>query len=170
MNPRRFSLASLMCVVAVLALMLFAVRHPTPLMASIAFAFTVFVLLVVLVRGLACLTAKRAVYLAFGVFGLAYLVIWFHEDGPPTLVTQGGIEYVMYLLERATPSGAAADDPFAAAMRSNRSILVRLPPGPGVNTVCFRQIAHCLLSLLFGSLGAMVGKLFVVREGRTASR
>jgi hypothetical protein len=170
-----------------IAVGLAALRDPSELWASSVFSLTVGVLLVSALGTAARRGASRIAFLGFTLFGGSYLVLafgpsaWINPDGlrPPTLVTR-------ILLDRIRESqlGPAANWKVISVGISLPNTVVQIASSPADLTnpqsstgplniwslyipyevSPYKQIAHSMLALVVGTLGAVAGRILVARE------
>jgi hypothetical protein len=191
MRRLRISIAGLMLLLLPVAVGLAALRDPSELWASALFSLTILALLVSALGTAARRGASRMAFLGFTLFGGSYLILafgpwaWVNRDGlrPPPLVTR-------MLLDRIRESqvGPAADwevISFGMGLPST-TLRVTLSPADLTNARSpsgslsigsmyvpydvspYKQIAHSMLALVVGTLGAIVGRIMAPREAESS--
>jgi hypothetical protein len=158
MRRPRVSIAGLMGVVVLAALGFAAIRLGPEATSGAMTLVTCAVLLLAIVGAVSRQGGRRAWWLGFALFGWAYLVAAYFSspDGP---------EFPTIALSSAVASRAGASDGFVADVRGVRAVGGMNGGGGGfggggVNTnVPHQWIAHCIWSLLFGLLGALLARL-----------
>jgi hypothetical protein len=190
MRRFRLPIAGLMLFPLPFAVGLAALREPSESWASALFSLAVLALLVSVLGTAARRGASRMAFLGFTLFGTSYLILAFgpwasvNPDGlrPPSLITR-------ILLDRIRESqvGLAANWQVVSIelpMRSEGQQLAFSPAsltndlasgGLYVNHLYvpydvsrYKQIAHSMLILVAGTLGAIVGRIVAIREADSA--
>ena len=153
----RFSLLWLMALVLLVAVGFAALGNPTGLWASALFTLAVFLLCVAVLGAVFRHGRRRAFWVGFATFGLAYLVLTFVSAGlsPPPLLTTELLAYMDRLMNN--PFIITIDGTFAAP--SPRGI-----PITGPSSVAFHQVGHSLAALVFALVGSVVARNFAARE------
>jgi hypothetical protein len=181
----RVPIASLMLFVLPIGVGLAALRDPSELWASGLFTLTLLALLVSVLGTVARRGGSRMAFLGFALFGGSYLVLtfgpwaWVNPDGlrPPPLVTR----LLLDQIQEANPglashwevkrdevnwNGRMSQLSFGPADATIRPS----PTGGGLNLHLvidvspYKQIAHSVLALLAGTLGAIAGRIVAPRE------
>ena len=176
----RLSISGLMAFVLVAAVGFAGLRSASALWASAIFTLTVAVLATATLGAMAARGRARITWAGFAVFGWVYLGttfgLWWGQNGvvaPPFLTKP--------LLDRLQPSvatpGVMTIDPGPQGeaevflppplLPSSGSPPGGSPPfaplpfaGRVVNLRHYRQIGHCLAAILFGIIGAVIGRAF----------
>lgn len=187
MRRLQVPIAGLMLFLLPVAIGLAALRDPSELWASALFSLTISALLVSALGTAARRGASRMAFLGFTLFGGSYLLLafgpwaWVNPDGlrPPPLATR-------MLLDRIRESQVEPDAnwkvislgmsygnagmqlTFSPADLTNarspsgslsfRSMYVPYDVSP------YKQIAHSMLALVAGTLGAIAGRIMAPRE------
>jgi len=140
----RVSLSRLLAVVAFFGVAFAALRLATPVLASAVYSLAVLVLATALLRGIA---RREMGWTGFGLFGLVYL--HFSLFASPPLLTGYFLEsFGSGILGFST--NMTFFSPYSSAL---------LPPDSSR-----LHVAHSLLAVLFGFMGAMLGRFFAVRS------
>jgi hypothetical protein len=184
----RVPIAGLMLSVLPVGVGLAALRDPSELWASALFTLTLLALLVSVLGTVARRGASQMAFLGFALFGGSYLVLafgpwaWVNPDGlrPPPLVTRMLLAHV-----RESKVGPVANWPeirldaswynHAQQLAYGPADLTIMPPPSGVpvspgslylvfDVSPYKQIAHSVLALLAGTLGAIAGRIVAPRE------
>jgi hypothetical protein len=147
-----------MSLVLLVAMALAALRHPSPLLASVLYS---------LVLGLVCIAAfgalfgrgsQRRMWSGFGIFAGVYLGLAFAAFplSAPSLLTTWGLSY----LDTKRASGVIDSD-----LDYLTFSYFPFPPSPTINpaSLPFFQVGHCLAALLAGLVGAGVA-VFMGRD------
>jgi hypothetical protein len=183
----RFPIAAVMLSILPIAVGLAALRDPSELWASSLFTATIMALLVSILGTVARRGAARMAFLGFALFGSSYLVLafgpwpWINPDGlrPPPLVTRILLDRL-----RAGEAGLASnwkDIRLNAQwygqfpqLASSPADLTIVPPPSGTVTAGslnllfdispYKQVAHLVMALVAGVLGAIVGRIITPRQ------
>ena len=165
MRPVRFSIAGLMGVVLLVATGLAALRSASETWASVLFLATFVAFCIALVGAFGDAGARRGAWLGFAVFGWVYVGAAFEPyDFAPNLPTDT-------LLKVLAPSFGV--DSRLLAGPFGRTWMQHAGFGRGAGVIgakSFFQIGHCLIALLAGVIGALLGGwLFRVAAKRRES-
>ena len=169
MRRFRFSLASLMSSVLVIAVACAALRYASELWASVVFTLTVGLLLgatlCVVFRG----GDARAFCLGFVLFGGGYLFVvfgpWFRGNAspqPPALLTTRLLEYLHPKLSQTVtlPGSGSGTNLVTLQLLIDENI----HPGPRTVVVPswehFQQVGHSLLALIIALVGGVLARYF----------
>jgi hypothetical protein len=144
MTRLRFTLAQLLALVFFLSFGFGALRNATPLWASATFSLAVLTVSVALAGAWSRKAGARMTWAGFGIAGGISLVIWLstsmtigYMNGPP--------QSLLYVL-------GAYINPHASGGRP---------------LIAYTQISHSLEAILFGCLGAILGRLFAPKDDRS---
>jgi hypothetical protein len=188
MRRLRVPIAGLMLSLLPVAVGLAALRDPSELWASALFTLTILTLLVSVLGTVARRGASRMAFLGFTLFGSSYLILafgpwpWVNPDGlrPPPLVTRMLLGQI-----REIKDGPAANwqdirlemnwQSSAPLITFDPADLTIMPPSSGgavtpwslylvLDVSPYKQIAHTMLALVAGALGAIVGRIIAPRE------
>lgn len=187
MKRLRIRIAGLMLLLLPIAIGLAALRDPSELWASVLFSLTVLALLVSALGTAARRGASRMAFLGFTLFGITYLMLafgpwpWVNPDGlrPPPLVTRMLLGQI-----RESKVGPAANwndirleanwQGHAQQLTFGPADLTIMPPPSGPVTPWsmylvfdvspYKQIAHSILALIAGTLGAIAGRVMAPRK------
>lgn len=180
----RFKIARLMIVIAVSAALLAARKSPADVLISALFTGTVVILLAAVIGAVACRRRARMAWLGLAVFGWTYLAAtfgpwpWLNNDGlrPPPLLTSKLIEWCQIRYPFTFAEGhlvfstSHPNFQFRGASDLSYGISPTYPGGNFPSVIfCFsplKQAGHSMGALLFGSLGAMLGRRFAGRGCR----
>jgi hypothetical protein len=164
MSRLRFTLAQLMAAVIFIGLGFAALRSASPLWASAVFTVTLAVLSAAVLGAMARRGRARMTWAGFALFGWIYLGTtfgpWASVNGvmAPPYVTRWVLDY--WDAKRGPVGqmdlwpGEVLFSPFPPAALT--------PPG----SVQFRRVGHCLAAILFGLVGAVLGRLTAAEDGR----
>jgi hypothetical protein len=149
MSRIRFSIASLLAVVLVLALAFAALRNPNRFWASATFTLAILAVSVAVVVAVARKGQARLTWLGFAVFGWASLLIWLSTsetidhsmNGPPVPVMTWGLRSLELHINQKVPIGRA-------------------------NSMDYLQVCHSLEVILVGFVGAILGRFVAVEDDR----
>jgi hypothetical protein len=186
MTRLRFTLAELMAAVIFIELGFAALRSASPLWASAVFTLTVAVLLVAVLGAMARRGRARMTWAGFALFGRVYLGTTFgpwatvHGVTAPPYVTRWPLDYWdsklwsvhrvethqsgEELFSRFTP--VLPPPPVAAPLSPALAPTPRAPLVLTPDAFQFRRIGHCLAAILFGLVGAVLGRLLATRDER----
>jgi hypothetical protein len=184
MTRDRISIAGLMGLVAIAALILVGLKEGTEAWAGAAFAMTVLVLLGAILNAVHFRGPARATWAGFALFGWAFLLFsfgpWSGADlKPPPL---GSTRLLDELQARIHPPPQMIPNPsyngltftsvsIVGSLNTLNPYIVK--PGSPIwagNPVHFRQVGHCLLALLFAVVGALWSRVAYARANRPAGR
>lgn len=178
----RFKIARLMVVIAVSAVFFAVLKSTTDVLISGLFTGTVVVLLTAVLGAVACRRRARMAWLGFAVFGWAYLAAafgpwpWLNADGlrPPPLLTTKLIMSCQTRFPFTFPPDTLKVQTFWPSpfqFRSASDLSYTNPYGPNggafpaviFNDSPVKQAGHSFGALLFGSLGAGLGRVLAGR-------
>jgi hypothetical protein len=176
MGRFRVSISGLMVAVLIAAVGLAALRAPTPLSASLIFTATVLLLATATLQALAGGGVAKRCWTGLAVFGWAYLLIAFgpgaRSNGvtPPPFPTMAlyasfkGAAAGKVTLISPEPQGEDLPETYSLdpALRSSAPTLVVL------NVMDYKRTLHSLGAVVFGLLGAAIGRL-LARSSEMAS-
>jgi hypothetical protein len=188
MRLPRFSIAGLMGLVVVVAVGVAALRFATELWAGILLMLTLGALGAAVLAFHERTGARRAWWRGFALFGWGYVVLalgpWASEwiaPGLPTTIALDGL----YARSHPAGEGAPARDLTRLALR-DYIVAVNGSPGPSTAVAFspdgrvvlgaastnpapepFRQVGHCLWTLLVACVGGVVGRTFHATGERT---
>lgn len=159
MTHFRFSLAQLMAAVIYLGLGFAALRNADRLWASATFTLSIVAISTALLGALIRRGRARPVWIGFAVFGWTYLLI---STLPPR--ASGGLGFgPLPLPPSLIEWGMASLQPY----------LWPVPSGQMWNSASlltpYEQVGHSLGIVLFGSVGAFVGRFLAMRDERANS-
>jgi hypothetical protein len=186
MSRLRFSLAQSMAIVLLIGVGLAALHSASVLWSSAVFTLTVAVLSAAILGAMARRGRVRMTWAGFALFGWVYLGTtfgpWADVNGvkAPPYVTRWGLDYwdsKLWSVYRADtgppgevlfarpvlppPPVLAANRPPPAMAMPPRPVLVLTP-----DAFQFRRIGHCLAAILFGLVGAVLGRLIAAEDDR----
>jgi hypothetical protein len=187
MRRLRVPIAAVMLSILLIAVGLAALRDPSELWASALFTATILALLVSILGTVARRGAARMAFLGFALFGTSYLVLafgpwpWTNPDGlrPPPLVTRVLLDQL-----RESEVGPASDwkdirfeaqwyGTFQHLATCPADLTFVPPPAGSVQTPSlsllfdispYKQIAHSVMALVAGVLGAIAGRIITPRQ------
>ena len=190
MRRLRFPIAGVMLSILPIGIGLAALRDPSELWASALFTLTVLALLISILGTAARRGPARMAFLGFALFGASYLVLVFgpwhgtNPDGlrPPPLVTRPLLEWI-----RECNGGPGSNWDVVRLDESWPGPVQQLTFGPAdltlvpprsrpvptwslrivVDVSPYKQIAHSMLALVAGALGAIAGRRIAPREAET---
>lgn len=167
--PRfRFSIATLLMVVAFSGLGLAALRYASPLLAGLVMGATAVVLLTSILA--AILERERSSWLGFAIFGWGYVVlVWGFgvldapgRYGPPMVPLTGQLFDMAYPILHATPDYMTNRD------YTDPAPGMSFPPGTlawdSVGRLAFHQTGHAIASLSSGFLGMLIASWLTLRR------
>jgi hypothetical protein len=180
MKRFHFSVAALMGVVLLLALGMASLRANTAMWASAMFTAAVILFATAIVAALAIRGLGRFTWTGMAVFGWVYLIIAFgpwigNATGPPPLLPSSLLDYIQdYVLSNG-------HQPYVYFTESINQINKQMtfsgnlvpgaaPPPGGYKTVDIRsylQTGHSFGGMLFGIMGALVGRFIAARSGQS---
>jgi hypothetical protein len=188
MSRLRFSLAQSMAIVLFIGVGLAALHSASVLWSSTVFTLTVAVLSAAILGAMARRGRARMTWAGFALFGWVYLGTvfgpWAAGNGvtAPPYVTRWGLDYwdsklwSVHRVETASsgevlfsrftpvlppPLVAATSGPAPVSPTAVPRVLVLTP-----DAFQFRRIGHCLAAILFGLVGAVLGRLIAAAEDR----
>jgi hypothetical protein len=174
----RVSISGLMVAVLAAAVGLAALRTPTPLSASLIFTMTVLLLATATLQALAGGGVARRCWTGLAVFGWAYLGIAFGPGAgsngitPPPFPTmalytsfKGMAAGGKVTLISPEPQGEDLPDTYSLdpKLRASAPALVVL------NVMDYKRTLHSLGAVVFGLLGAAIGRLLAPSSGMASS-
>jgi hypothetical protein len=163
MTRLRFSIAQSMAIVLLVGIGLAALRSGTVLWASTVFTLTVAVLLTAILGAMARRGRARMIWAGFALFGWVYLGTtfgpWADSNGvkAPPYVLRWGLDYWDAKL---WPSGVVRID----TAPPGEELFSRWPVPALPNAFQVRRTGHCLAAILFGLIGAGLGRLLAVKD------
>jgi hypothetical protein len=173
MSRLRFTLAQLMGVVIFIGFGFAAMRSATVLWSSMVFTLTVAVLTAAILGAMARRGRARMIWAGFALFGWIYLSTtfwpWAAGNGvtAPPYVTRWALDYSDAKLWAQT--GAVRVE----TAHPGEMLYPRVAPGfspqsfpIAPDSLHFRRIGHCFAAILFGFVGAVVGRLMAVKDER----
>jgi hypothetical protein len=186
MRRRRLSIIWLASVVVISGVGIAALRFATEVWAGVVFTLALFVLGIAVLGVIYRYGARRAFWSGFALFGWGYMVVcfapWFRDEVRPYLFTTKLQEAAVAMInppQVQTPAGAgdasangsayvvidqAGQGTHGRTHSSVRNLLAELW-GQGVDAHAFERICHSLWALLFGLLGALLGRaLWIGRD------
>jgi hypothetical protein len=160
MRTVRFSIAGLMALVLAIAIALAALRSASETWAGFVLLGTLGAFCIAFVGAFCRAGAERGFWIGFVVFGFVYMNATFNPNELwPTLPTQNFLEVL------ARWFGATHPVP---KLIGGRVVNVFVGNSTTGRAEPFFQIGHCLLALLFGILGALIGSgLFGAALGKS---
>jgi hypothetical protein len=184
MTRYRFTLAQLMAVVFFLALGFAGLHVASVLWASAVFTLTVAGLSVAVLGAMARRGRARMTWTGFALFGWVYLGTtfgpWAAANGvtAPPYVTRLVLDYwdsKLWSVHRAETHQSGEElfsrftpvlppPPVAAPLSPALAPTPRAPLVLTPDAFQFRRIGHCLAAILFGLVGAIVGRLMAPRD------
>jgi hypothetical protein len=184
MTRLRFTLAQLMAIVIPIGVGLAALRSASVVWTSAVFTLTVLVLSSAVLGAMAFRGRARMTWAGFALFGWIYLATVFgpwsegHGVKPPPYLTRWLLDYTLTRywyanrIDTAPPGEVLFPTP-AFTVGMGGGISGAMTPGqiagsPApvvfVNMLQFRRIGHCLGAILFGLVGAVVGRAMAARN------
>jgi hypothetical protein len=177
----RFGITTLMGFIVFAAVGLAALRSASALWVSATFTATVTLLSASILGAMAARGRSRMAWAGLAVFGWVYLAVAFgpwprNVDGPPPLLTVPLLDAIQdYVFSDGKTPYLTHDfrthNDQVTGFRGNwlpaKGNLGPAPPAGGfkrVDLVAYRQAGHSLAAILFGLLGALVGRSFVARN------
>jgi hypothetical protein len=165
MTRLRFNLAQSMAIVLLVGVGLAAARLGTVLWSSAVFTLTVAVLSAAILGAMARRGRARVTWAGFALFGWVYLGTAFGPGADsngvnaPPFVTRWGLDYWD---AKRWPGGMGRID----TAPPGEELFSRWPVPAVVLPDAFqiRRIGHCLAAILFGLVGAALGRLLAVKE------
>ena len=154
MSRLRFSIAQLMAIIFYLGFAFAALTNADYLWASATYTLAIVMISTALIGGLSRRGRARTIWLGFAVFGWSYLIITHFPDWPIGGLGAGPISNPILLLEY----GSARLQPFINPLASMA----------GSDWVPYEQVSYSLGIILFGLIGAALGRLVSVGDDRPA--
>jgi hypothetical protein len=156
MKRLRFTLAQLMAVVLYVGFGFAALRNADELWASLTFTLAIITISMAFVGAFARKGRARTTWCGFAVFGLAYLIIglW------PPLNALTSVYFSYSSGQRPTPVLL-----IDWGLHHLQPYLHPLPPG-ATGFIPYDQVSHSLGSIVFGLVGAVLGRLVAVKDDR----
>jgi hypothetical protein len=174
-----------MAIVLLIAVGLAALQSASVLWSSAVFTLTVVVLSAAILGAMARRGRARMTWAGFALFGWVYLGttfgLWETANGvtAPLYVTRWGLDYWDSKLwsvgrEDTAPPGEELFPRFPSkgigGGMSGGQVLgpptTAVPLGRPPDAFQFRRIGHCLVAILFGLVGAVLGRLLSTRDER----
>jgi hypothetical protein len=178
----RFSLAQSMAIVLLIRVGLAAMRSASLLWASAVFTLTVAVLSAAVLGAMARRGRARMTWAGFALFGWVYFGTTFgpwaavHGVAAPPYVSRWVLDYWdaqkwsgggrMDLV----PPGEVLFPPSPTTWGMGGGAMPGTPTVPLRDTTQFRRIGHCLAAILFGLVGAILGRFIAAEEDRPNHR
>jgi hypothetical protein len=160
----RFSIASLMFLVLILAVGFAALRSGSELWSIAVFSMTLVALFIAILGAVYRPAPGRAGWLGFVIFGWGYLVLsfgpGFRAEIRPQLVTAPLLEWLRPRIAPIPPPGEYYVQDLSG------QLVVRGPD----TADAFRRTGHSLSAVLFGLLGALAARAFASRRVPPCSR
>jgi hypothetical protein len=153
-----------------------ALRSASALWVSATFTATVALLSAAALGAMATRGRPRTAWAGLAVFGWVYLAVAFgpwpgNVDGPPPLLTTPLLDAVQdYVVSDGTTPYMTFDLRYrydlVTGFRGKTGAGVAPPPGgwKRVDLTAYRRVGHSLGAVVFGLLGALVGRSFARRE------
>jgi hypothetical protein len=149
MTRSRFTIAQLMTLILVVGVGFAALRNANQLWASATYTIAIISILAALLFAFANKGTARMTSAGFAVFGWAYLFIDLLPDRSVGSLGAGPIQWPLLMIE----SGAAHLQPYIH------------PLNPATNDwVQYEQVSHSFGIILFGLVGAVIGRLVAPRD------
>jgi hypothetical protein len=192
MRLRRFSIASMMGFVVLLAVGMAALRYPTKLWASLFLSVTLVVLVVAVLGGLFRRGLDRSFWAGFALCGWFYFILscgpWFNDVVSPLLFTTACLDLIyphvaapeqtaMVLMEPGSiglAGGFGGPPPPPKSIWDHWWDIDNAAAGFSVannfdvnRSLPFQLIGHSLLALIFGYTGGVIARRFA-RAGLAA--
>ena len=177
MTRLRFTLAQLMATVIFIGLGFAALRSASRLGASAVFTLTVAVLSAAILGAMARRGRARMTWAGFALFGWIYLGTtfgpWADGNGvtAPPYVTRWVLDYTAAWLRdpdlrghRCGGRGAVLTVPDVGHRRGDERR--EAAPVPPRDFRAFHRIGHCLAAIMFGLLGAVLGRFIATEDDR----
>jgi hypothetical protein len=183
MRPPRFSIGSLLMLIAIVAVGMAALRYPSPLWASTIYTVAAVVLIAGVSNAILGRGARRAYWIGFALFGGAYFFLAFFTN---QLLTETILDLIYPHVSLHSPQAApilidslVALSPATSGPTSTPPLTFYPPPSPGASawdhwtkpdyntgalpidfsvrfsSVSFRKIGHSLATLLAATLGGI---------------
>jgi hypothetical protein len=150
MTRLRFTLAQLIAVVILIGFGFAALRNADHFWASATYTLAIIMIAAAPVGAFARKVAARMPWVGFAVFGWTYLLIAQIPPWPIGGIGFGPIDKPDLLIEW----GIAGLQPYI------------IPPTPGVDLRPYEQVSLSLGIILFGLVGAVLGRLLAVTDDR----
>jgi hypothetical protein len=156
MSRPRLTIAQSMAIVLYVGFGFAALRNADDFWASVTFTLAIITVSVAFVGAFARKGRARTTWSGFAVFGLAYLIIglW------PPLNVPTSVYFSFAPGQRPTP--ALLVD---WGLHRLQPYLHTLPPG-AAGFIPYDQVSHSLGSIVFGLIGAVLGRLVAVKDDR----
>jgi hypothetical protein len=180
MTRLRFTLAQSMAIVILIGVGLAALRSASALWSSALFTLTVVVLSAAILGAMAFRGRARMTWAGFALFGWIYLGTafgpWAEGNGlkAPPYVTRWVLDYTSQRswyanrIDTGVPGEVLFPAPsimygMGGGMKSGQ---VSGAPAPVVlvDMFHFRRIGHCIAAIVFGLIGALVGRIMAARN------
>lgn len=180
MTRFRFSIASLLAVIAFIGISLAALRSPTQLWAGVALSGALSLLTISILAAIYRRGPRRAFWVGFSACGWMYLVLhlapWFNSRVGPNLATTAALDFLFYrLLPNRAPAHSTPLFWYSASGDVKSLTSVQLDPPTAwlspewndqafldldrtlvVSTVRYRRIGHSLFAVLAAYLGGLL--------------
>jgi hypothetical protein len=157
MQRLHVSIANLMVVVLVAAVLFAAFRNVSPFWAGIVYLLVLGILGMAVLKAVPRLDTRRMMWLGFAVFGVSYFLLSISSPPPTDVVDPfpptAVIDWIIGQFRTTSVAGNA----------TKVSVYVRTATIP-VSIAPFRQIGHSVLTLFFGLVGTMIGWLLAARD------
>ena len=178
MTRLRFSLAQSMAIVLLIGVGLAALHSASVLWSSAVFTLTVAVLSAAILGAMARRGRARMTWAGFALFGWIYFGTtfgpWADGNGvkAPPYMTRWVLDYALARLRntnRLVDSGGVPGEvlfsPFPTwGMGGGMGGGGGVPPAAVLDALQFRRIGHCLTAILFGLVGAFLGRLIAAKD------
>jgi len=176
----RFSILGLMALVLLVAVGFAALRSTSALWASAVFTMTVALLWAAILGAFAGRGRARLTWLGFVVFGWIYLLttFWLWPEGngvsAPPYLSKHLLDYFQPTANDAStmtidpgPRGEMGIEPPPTISKTIPGTVNLSTTGPFTgrvsNRLHYRRVGHSLTALLFGLIGAGIGRVFAAR-------
>jgi hypothetical protein len=182
MRRIRFSVAGLMAVILLLAVGMAALRDPTELWASAIFTAAVTLFAASIMGAMTCRGVARFSWTGMAVFGWVYVICSFgslmvNSVGMPPLLPSSLLDQLQEHIISDGKSPYIGDIDWKNHVNSSvqwhrNASTTTAWPATGrrrVNLTAYQQTGHSLGAMLFGILGAFVGRFFGGRRGRSTN-
>jgi hypothetical protein len=154
MNRLRFTIAGLMAIVLFVAIGFAALRNADELWASATYTLAIAMISLAFVGAFVRKGKARAIWSGFAVFGLAYLLIGLS----PQLKVVVPLYFTYTAGQRPTPV------PLIQLGLHRLQPYVNPIPAGAVGSIPYDQVSHSLGIVLFGFIGAVMGRLLAVTD------
>lgn len=164
MKRPTFTIAGLMVAILLVAASFAALRRPTPLMASLVFSILVAILAIAILLTFVRQGKSRAGYAGMAAFGLAYLHFAFvgGDPGYPAFITTAAIGRAGDVI--AGTSSSVIHSQFGENYETSSTSFISRAVSKEFNRYAFGQVGHCLLALVFGGCGVVLGRWIAGRD------